>query len=85
MKLLKILKEILGSHVFEMILFGIFYGITAVSPDMLKNPMIFYNYIGFIILNAIIQEMEKRDSDKEFQNRIDNLQRQIDELKKGTD
>lgn len=66
-----------------MILFGIFYGITAISPDILRNPTVFGNYIGFILLNVVIQEIGKRDSDREWQNKIDNLQRQIDRLKKG--
>lgn len=66
-----------------MILFSIFYGITAISPDILRNPTVFGNYIGFILLNVVIQEIEKRDSDREWQNKIDNLQRQIDRLKKG--
>lgn len=66
-----------------MILFGIFYGITAISPDILRNPTVFGNYIGFILLNVVIQEIEKRDSDREWQNKIDNLQRQIDRLKKA--
>lgn len=84
MKLLKTIKRIFGSHAFVMILFGFFYGMTAISPDILKNPTIFCNYIGFIILNVFIQEIEKRDSDREWQNKIDDLQRQIDILKKGT-
>lgn len=84
MKSLKILKQILGSHAFVMLLFGLFYGMTAISPDILKNPVVFCNYIGFIILNVFIQEIEKRDSDREWQNEIDNLQRQIDRLQKGT-
>lgn len=83
MKLLKKIKQILGSHIFGMILFGIFYGITAISPDILRNPTVFGNYIGFILLNVVIQEIEKRDSDREWQNKIDNLQRQIDRLKKA--
>lgn len=82
MKFLKTLKQILGSHIFGMILFSIFYGITAISPDILRNPTVFGNYIGFILLNVVIQEIEKRDSDREWQNKIDNLQRQIDRLKK---
>lgn len=82
MKLFKTLRKILGSRIFGMILFSIFYGITAISPDVLKNPIVFGNYIGFIVLNVVIQEMEKYDSDRECQNKIDDLQKQIDRLKK---
>lgn len=83
MKLLKTLKQIFGSHAFVMLLFGLFYGMTAISPDILKNPTVFSNYIGFIILNVFIQEVEKRDSDRKWENKIDNLQKQIDRLQKG--
>ena len=76
------IKRIIGSHTFEMILFGLFYGMTAISPDILKDPMVFGNYIGFIILNVFIQESEKQHADREYQNKIDSLQQQIDKLKK---
>lgn len=75
------LKRVIGSHTFVMILLGLFYGMTAISPDILKNPTVFCNYIIFIIFNVIVQETEKRDSDREWQNKIDNLQNQIDKLK----
>ena len=76
------LKKFVGSHTFVMILFGLFYGMTAISPDLLKNPTVFGNYIGFIILNVLMQEVEKHDADREWQNKIDNLQKQIDLLRK---
>ena len=83
MKLWKIIKRIFSSHAFVMFLFGFLYGMTAISPDILKNPTVFCNYIGFIALNVWIQEIEKRDSEREWQNKIDNLQRQINNLKRG--
>lgn len=80
-KILFFIKKIIGSHAFVMILIALLYGMTAISPDILKNPTVFCDYIIFIIFNVIIQETEKRDSDREWQNKIDNLQNQIDKLK----
>ena len=64
-----------------MLLFGFFYGMTAIHPDILKDPKIFCNYIIFIIFNVYIQETEKRDFNRELKHTIDNLQKQIDKLK----
>lgn len=80
-KILFFIKKIIGSHAFVMTLIALLYGMTAISPDILKNPTVFCNYIVFIIFNVIIQETEKRDSDIKWQNKIDNLQNQIDKLK----
>lgn len=80
-KILFFIKKIIGSHAFVMTLIVLLYGMTAISPDILKKPTVFCNYIIFIIFNVIVQETEKRDSDREWQNKIDNLQKQIDKLK----
>lgn len=82
MKMLKLIKKFLGSHFFVMLLIGLLYGLTAVSPEILTNPIIFGNYLIFILLNTYISESEKRDNDREYQSKIDNLQRQIDMLVK---
>ena len=65
-----------------MVKLALLYGITAISLDIWKNPIVFVNYIGFIIINVIIQEAESRETDKKYQAKIDDLQKQIDELKK---
>lgn len=73
------IKKILGSHLFLIIIFSLIYGITAISPNIQNDAQIFCNYIGFIILNALFQELEKRDCN----NKIDKLQEQIDKLTKS--
>jgi len=81
-KFVKVIIKVLGSHIFLMLMLALLYGITAISPDIWKNPIVFGNYIGFIIINVIIQEAESRETDKKYQAKIDDLQKQIDELKK---
>lgn len=83
MKLFTFAKKIIGSHAFVMLIFGLFYGITAIAPDLLDNPIVFGNYIGFIILNVVIQEFESKVNESIWQGKIDDLQRQIDTIRKG--
>ena len=74
-------KKILGSKIFFSTLFALLYGITAISPDILKNPIVFCNYIGFIVLNCFIQERDSYLQNQEFKNEIYKLQNEIDKLK----
>lgn len=72
------IKKILFSNLFFMLAFGLFYGITAISPNLLTNLIVFVNYIVFIIISIVLQYI----NDKNTQNKINNLQKQIDELRK---
>lgn len=84
MKILKSFCKILGSHFFIMLLIAVLYGLTAISPDIMKNPVIFMNYMCFICLNVYISETEKEADERRTNDKIDNLQKQIDELKNKT-
>lgn len=80
---LVIIKRIIGSHLFVMTIYGMLQGITAIAPDILTNPVVLCNYFGFIFFNAFIQDVEKKDTEKEWQTKIDKLQKQIDKIKEA--
>lgn len=86
-------RKFLGSRLFLAILFGLFMGITAISPDILTNPTVFGNYIGFILLNAFMNDFEVQIQQKEYEHdkkmmqmefdiKIKDLQNQINNLKR---
>ena len=60
-----------------MCIFNLAWGITAIAPDIHNDVHVFNNYIGFIIGNVILQEIESYKQ----KDRIDCLQEQINNLK----
>lgn len=62
------------------ICFNIILGIVAIYPGTARNYRAFFCYLGFIILNIIMQYYHERDNRLETQEQITLMQKKIESL-----
>ena len=65
-----------GSSFFFGLLLALFAGITAISPDLFTNPVVFFNYIGYLVLNYLASDMDNFNRDMHLRR----LERRVEQL-----
>ena len=72
-----IINRFVGLSVFAVIL-----SITAAAPELFTKPQIFLNFVFGLVFNVYMQETDRKETEQRWQQQIDSLQNQINELKK---